>query len=1568
MLVLGNGTFAQRGETLAPQIAQSGFTAGFWVYPNSDGWLSALDDGAFSLGSDGWFTGYARIHSLMGQFHSDAGWMMGVSGSLAAATPVSDSRHGGLPQLSAFLMADASAGTPPPIDTPIESGRYTHLTMSYRYVDGTSNELVLYKDGRVAASGVTPQEIVLGGAANNSPLNIGGVTDGSHATDKFKFAGGWDHLVSGAYHFRRVLNEGEILDLHEAGGLQPDVELRNDTKEVLITDNSLIAYVEGKAPGWVDSSKNHYSFVAERDPGVPGFYYTWDPGPFGTNRAFNDSTTSVPISISAPSGATFDLATAAGGFTIVGSFSPSLSTLRQDGMMFSVGSISTDATGPANPSTVTAGTTMGMDLTYFQEAGFGDRIALELFPLGDDRDALVLRASGEQVYSSTNLHLGIVYDASTQGIALYLDGYENTSGTLQHNLQDQLLRIAGSGFPLMFGNGIANDIGDLTAKGLSIRGGLGGSVGTVGLFSRPLGPGEMRALAQSGINTLDLDQTKNDPRLMGYWPCDTVDNSHAVVEDKARAMSPLLGHLSRGESSTKWARVYDTSNDQYRDDGTSRVDLFGVPTLPPELSGFGNLGITSGIFSPQGGSPFGGGLSANLDSRNTPFNAIARWRPATEDRELSPQSTNEYVLSYEVTPSGDIPNLDASYHESSNTPSLFNSNLHVYGNLGLGLGTSEGEVSSFLTSHDSEASGIKLCFVSLDGISSVVPIISGTLPYGVPSRVLFHAKFDDPYNINDFTVGNSLMTVSLWINGQKVNQRTDTATNWQLWSEQPVEGTSSDWPLQFGGYATLDSATASIGSDGGLGEIYMRNIFLMRGVFDDGEIQSLASNGIQSSFPTGFDGSIPTTTVKVNDANLEGYWRFNGFDGNVGQMSNSPGGSGTTDLSSKGNHLDAIAQRVYEDGTNVQMMRNTRAISGPLAGSSLGIQSSGFHILGVRPTDGNYMPPFAVSGAAFDTPAAGFSVGFLMARRSAVGTTAFGAVLAYGHMTSSANGDVAAVDRDPNRGWVIGMDDTEQMKMVISTGGNLYLDGVANAAQSGQVVCGMTNTGNPLSDLRDYNNYEHGDYRIPGLDYWDHYCWVYSPTPEASGIRCYLNGAKVDDRVFPSGLSPWIEGGDAGPQTPAEPTARMLTFRSHQKSGGASWDFGQQDLIDYDSVFTDVFYFSRPLTEPEVRYIAFDGIGSVTGTVTSGIVGGFAYGQDTGSGLVGGQVYGQDTGSGLVGGQALGAILSSGLIGGFVSGIVVANGLIGGQAYGQDTGSGLLGGFAYGADIGSGLIGAYAQGQDTVSGIMGGHAYGAELGSGFVGGQVLGVGLASGIVGGFVLGGLSGSVFFDATYALTAEAIQEFDGLVHVTTTDSSDFDAKVIVFQSECPPVVTIPTPFGVSGLAVPFSQYFVGEITPQQGKTITQAKWNFSDFTGDFVVSASGSNSYPMSHTFSQSGFYIARLSAVDSDGVHGSTTVFVNAASGINPVIISLSGVPQIGEASLDVDFVTTVDTIPTGVIISANLLTFDDGQSTISNSPSHSYTEPGKYTPIWCVRDSRGVIWCDSLRPGNDEGNL
>lgn len=1593
ILVMGHGTQIQRDITLSAPVANSGFTAGLWVYPTSDGWLTAQQDGGFSIASDGWQTGYGRLHGLMAQFNDDIGWFLGVSGALSAATPVSDNEFG-LHQLRAYVMSDQNAGFPDKIDTPIESGRYTHLTMSYRYVDGTNNEIVLYKDGRLAASGTTDREITLDSSKTVGPdssvLSIGAGTDmTASTTDNYRYGSGWGHLVSGAYHFRRVLDEGEILEMHERGGLQPDFSLRDNVTPVTLNDDDLVAYVECRAPGWIDASKNHNNFASEKDPGDRALGFTWSPGPFNTNRPYNDSASNGFDYIVAPSGATFDVAQGPGGFTICGFFQPFyLSNDRDGSMMMSMGSISSATVGAASNTVST--NTLGLMLSYFFVSGPGDRIGLEVFPVGDFTDgALIIRNEGEQMWKTTCSHYGIIYDRATQGIALYMDGYEAASGTLTHDLQAHMLSLAGSGFPVMFTNGFSNQIGDnSTSKGVLANGGQDLSSGPYAMFSRPLRADEMRFMAQSGIDTSPLWRTRYDPRLMGYWPCSTSDLGDVTAsDDVAMAMAPIVAPMVRGDTDTKWQRAYNNFGGSISDplifnNGDARVDLFtGETRTPvPELASFGNLGISSGCFSPHGASACAGGLGNNTDSQNSAFNAIMRYMPCAEETDLGPQNLNEYLISFEVTPSGNIPALEATSNGTSTTQRWFNSRLHTHGNIENLTTTTAGEVASFLTTiNEGLGSGVTICFVSRVGstTTNITPIVSGTLPFGVPSKVLFHVKFDEPNRVEGFLAGNTPVTASLWIDGQKINQRTDTSNNLRLWSNQIPNGSTSDWSLQFGGSARQDTFNTNVLVDGGLGEIYMREIFLMRGTFLTGEVEALAVSGVQSPTIAGYAAQLPTTQVTIADSALEGYWRFNGFDGNVGQVSNTPGGSGTTDLSLKGNHLDAIGQRAYEDAGHTagawEMQGSMRALPGPLRNSDLGVQCSGFHHQAIRPGNQQFdmAPPHAVSGAAFNAPQDGFSVGFLLAKREESTNAAFfQALMTYGVLTDVPNGSDQATDFNPDRGWTIGMTDNENMRMVLSTGGSMHLSVSAVAQQSGQVMCGPSITTNALSDLREFNNYEHGDFQLPGLDHWSHYCWTYDPSPAGgSGVRCYLNGVLVDEQFIQADnsdgtprINPWT-GRQVAPQVPVSADARMISFRSPMST--TVWDFRQNSIVDIASVPTDVFYFSRPLTQAEVRYIAQNGIDDAVGIETSGVTGGFIHGQDTGSGHIGGFSFGQDTGSGLIGGFMPGGLEGSGLFGGYVSGVVFADGTIGGWIRGQDDMSGILGGYMRGVDVGSGSIAGYIAGQDVGSGHFGGLIFAAEIPSGLFGGYMRAADIASGVLGGFMLGGLQGNFEFDAGFTVDVLAARDFDAQLEIAKTVSSDFDAKVIIFQDEIPPLVDIIVPdASVSGLMPPFNQYFVAKASGQQGKTITSTKWTFGDLTPSVTVAESGAGCYPTQHLYASSGFFIAKFEATDSDGLHASATRIINAASGIDPVLVSLSGVPRSGDAELIVDFTTTVDILPPGVSIITQLLNYDDGQTTISFNPTHNYTQPGTYKPIWCVRDSRGIIWCDSLEAGND----
>jgi hypothetical protein len=811
-----------------------------------------------------------------------------------------------------------------------------------------------------------------------------------------------------------------------------------------------------------------------------------------------------------------------------------------------------------------------------------------------------------------------------------------------------------------------------------------------------------------------------------------------------------------------------------------------------------------------------------------------------------------------------------------------------------------------------------------------------------------HGRFDDPYTTNGVLNGTSKYRINLYIDGDLVSTIVDDATSLFFWDVGTPNALNDHWLMHFGGEIGTDNIITQQMIDGGLGEIYMREMFVMNGVFEPFEILALAASGIRNPTIPGYIAQAPTTLVSVADADLQGYWRFNGFDG---------GGSGTTDLSIKLNHLVPFAQQRAEAGDNTQGAFFLRAMPGPFSETELGVQCSGFHYASRQVTNAavNRISPFMVSGVAFDNPKAGFSVGFLLAKKEDVVNNRFDGLLAYGEVAAN---NVSDATLTPNRGWFIGTDDQENVKMVLSLGGSMFLDNAANASRSGQITCGAHEVNNIQDDDRNFQPFFASEQRVARLDSWTHYTWVFDPSDRDGVVTCYVNGEVVDVRPLPSEPEFWV-----GPQVPANPAFRYLTFLQHTRA--TPFNFDTINLNDFDSVMTDTFYFSRSLTQEEVRSIAFNGIEAAQGTEASGAIGGFIAGQDTASGIIGGYTQGQDTASGIIGAFFPAAIRASGTIGGYVSGVVFATGSVGGFVRGQDTASGILGGFIRASDTASGIIAGFVHGLDTASGIIGALIHGGTRASGSIGGMMLGAGLASGSIGGMILGGLEGLVEIDSSYTVKIISAEDFDAQLQLLKTSNTDFDARVVIFQDEVGPLVDIIVPDAtVSGLAPPFNQYFVAKASGQQGKSIVKTRWTFGDFTPSIEVAKSGADCYPVQHLYTSSGFYIAKFEAIDSNGQHGSATRIINAASGVDPVIISLSGVPRSGTAALTIDFTTTVDILPTGVILSSKLLDFDDGQSTVSFNPTHVYSEPGIYRPIWCIRDSRGVTWCDSLEAGND----
>lgn len=1569
-LVLGGGARQCAEQIWEPLIAQSGFTVGYWVYPNSDGYENFQTTAGTFTGTS-WYTEAARCHTLIGAFQANTangGWRLGISGIRSRGAQFNFNELSSK-QLRAFSFIERTTGAPSDLlSVPIESGRYTHVAFSYRYVNGTINEVVLYKDGRVTASGTTTANLTsnntsLISTSLSRSLAIGPSDDTTTATDDYERTSGWNHFVSGVYFFKRVLHEGEILDIHQQGGLQPTLGNLLPAVETNLTSNYLVAYYPFMEPGYGDISKNHRAAISNFDAG-DHTECVLVPGPHGFGTVFNNGVnTSNYYAI--PSGACYEMLNARS-WTIAAWIDLQNAANRDDNIWLSWGS-STNATNAALQVAAATALTLNTAGLVGTVSGITNlqRAVVEVYPRGNIQDGvnnITFNLLGTyEYYNQASMHIAIAYDDSTRGMAIYLNGALSESGTLNHSLTDQLLRITGSGFPLLFGNAVQDSIADATTKGLFTTGGLGVFQGPVLLAKKALVGPEVRGIALSGVSDIPrVFRTRHDPRLVGYWPCTTFKMDDVIVLDEAMAWCTVPGNLVRGDTFGSDERWYDKTRDEspvtsvYRADGTAFINHFGTRTLPSELSSYGNLGITSGIFAVNGGS-LGTALVDDADNaRSSVSNLSARYKPVIEERDLIPQNiAGEYVVSFEVTPSGRIPAIDIVRTATTNEINT-NCVLFSIGNSFNNPGAGDSEFQIFLTTLNSVSpdplgataglggSGVT---IRVDGqadtftAANYAPLVSGRVPFGVPSRVLVHGKFDDPYSANGLGTGTANYTISLWINGTLIQRLTRQATTARVWSAGTPD--SADYaPICFGGALASDTLSAQANWHGGLGDIYMREIFIMRGAFHKDEIQALATSGIQSPTIAGYVDQNPTTQVTIADSTLKAYWRFNGFAG---------GGSGTTDVSGKGNHLFPAAQRYQQFLGANGAAAVLRFFPAMFANSDLGVQCSGVSYSDVQTGAApNRIAPFMASGSVFNDPNAGFSIGFFKKRKDITANGRSDVLIAYGIVPAADSN--ATVNY--NYGWCIETDSVENVKMVMAKpSGNMLLDGATvSASRSGQIECGVFGEGGRiLDDLRPFERQNLGDHAASRLDAWTHYCWTFNPTDKYT--RCYMNGQLVDMVDSPSGV-----------QIPILPSARYLTFFLHSQ---APWVFDNVNTNDYTTVMTDVFYFTRALDEPEVRYIALNGIDTANGTETSGIIGGYIHGSNLGSGLIGGYSRGLEYGSGLIGGFVPGGTLGSGLIGGYVSGIIFATDTIGGFARGLDYGSGIIAGYIVGANVGSGMIAGYIHGTNTASGLIGGYVTGGFGGSGTIGGFIFANATASGLVGGFIIGGLQGSMHFDTGFVVEAMSAKDFDAQLEIAKTTSADFDAKLVIFQDESVPLVNIIIPSTtVTGLVPPFNQYFIGVASGQQGKTITQTKWNFGDFTPTVSVSESGAGFYPTQHRFTQSGIMMVKFSAIDSNGLHNSAIRIINIASGVTPIHMSISGVPRSGSTALTVDFQTRIETVPNNVSVITQLLDFDDGQSTTSFNPVHSYSEPGIFKPVWIIRDSRNVIWSDTLESGSN----
>lgn len=454
--------------------------------------------------------------------------------------------------------------------------------------------------------------------------------------------------------------------------------------------------------------------------------------------------------------------------------------------------------------------------------------------------------------------------------------------------------------------------------------------------------------------------------------------------------------------------------------------------------------------------------------------------------------------------------------------------------------------------------------------------------------------------------------------------------------------------------------------------------------------------------------------------------------------------------------------------------------------------------------------------------------------------------------------------------------------------------------------------------------------------YWNHVVLTHTQGGDGDGkyARFYMNGQLAytsTDPEFDSLLHPYY----------------LTFFNAHADYSIEQWAGAIDDFVLFD----------KALSAEEVFTLFHDGIELVT-IADSSPIGGYIEGTE-----------GTEA-SGLVGGWSLCSGITSGTVGAYSFGAKFGSGLMGGWSLCSGITSGTIGSYTFGAGFASGVAGGWTLCSGIMSGTIGGYSYSVVRNSGTIGNYTYSVVRQSGTIGGFVNGGLESSGVCDGGFRIKAITYADFDAELMVENTTNADFDAEIKVYHPEKPPWAYIKYPDGiglaaghdVSGALAPLVLWFVSSGVAVDGKTIDKATYGFGDTSDHVNATASGNDQYVATHRYGTSGIYVASFWAIDNYGMTGSDTIKIHLASGVPMPDVSLTASPVIGYAPLTVDFDYSITNVPNGVSITSKILYFGNGKSTISPDVSYVYTEPGIFTPILCVVDSRGFVTCDSLLVG------
>jgi PKD repeat protein len=166
-------------------------------------------------------------------------------------------------------------------------------------------------------------------------------------------------------------------------------------------------------------------------------------------------------------------------------------------------------------------------------------------------------------------------------------------------------------------------------------------------------------------------------------------------------------------------------------------------------------------------------------------------------------------------------------------------------------------------------------------------------------------------------------------------------------------------------------------------------------------------------------------------------------------------------------------------------------------------------------------------------------------------------------------------------------------------------------------------------------------------------------------------------------------------------------------------------------------------------------------------------------------------------------------------------------------------------------------------------------------------------------------------------------------------------------PPVADANGPYtGEAGVAV---TTFDGSASSDPDGTIETYAWEFGDGN-------TGSGVTP-THTYAAANVYNVILTVTDNDGVSDSDSTQANIGQSNQPPVGNLPPVadangPYGGDVGANISFDGNASDDPDGTIVSWEWR-FGDGTTDTGPTPTHSYSEAGKYLVILTVTDDRSV---------------